>query len=52
MAECNSDKTPNMHPDLSTSPLNAILSNEQQFRLNKINEINDYFLAEIKETNS
>ena len=52
MAECNSDETPNMHPDLSTSPLNAILSNEQQFRLNKINEINDYFLAEIKETNS
>ena len=25
------------------------MSNEQQFRLNKINEITDYFVAEIKE---
>ena len=24
-------------------------NNEQQFRLNKINEIRDYFLAEIRE---
>ena len=38
MAECN------MYPNLSPSP-----SNEQQFRLNKINEIKDYFVAEIKE---
>ena len=29
--------------------LNAIPSNEQQFRLNKINEIKYYFLAEIRE---
>ena len=29
--------------------MNAIPSNEQQFRLNKINEIKDYFLAEIRE---
>ena len=29
--------------------LNAIPSNEQQFRLNKINEIKDYFLAQIRE---
>ena len=29
--------------------LNANISNEQQFRLNKINEIKDYFLAEIRE---
>ena len=29
--------------------LNANISNEQQFRLNKINEIKDYFIAEIKE---
>ena len=49
MAECNSDETPNMHPDLSTSPLNATLSNEQQFRLNKINEIQDDFVGVIKE---
>ena len=29
--------------------LNANISNDQQFRLNKINEIKDYFIAEIKE---
>ena len=38
------NKTPNIYPSL-----NAIPSNEQQFRLNKINEIKDYFLAEIRE---
>ena len=37
-------KTPNIYPNL-----NANISNEQQFRLNKINEIKDYFLAEIRE---
>ena len=45
MAECNSHETPNMYPNLSATPLN----DEQQFRLNKINEIKDYFVAEIKE---
>ena len=49
MGECNSikndfHKTPNIYPNL-----NANISNEQQFRLNKINEIKDYFLAEIRE---
>ena len=49
MVECNSIehdfyKTPNMSPNLNTN-----ISNEQQFRLNKINEIKDYFLAEIRE---
>ena len=44
MAECNSHKTHNIYPNLSATP-----SNEQQFRLNKINEIKDYFVAEIKE---
>ena len=29
--------------------LNANISNEQQFRLNEINEVKDYFLAEIRE---
>ena len=29
--------------------MNTIPSNEQQFRLNKINENKDYFLAEIRE---
>ena len=38
------NKTPNIYPNLSTIP-----SNEQQFRLNKSNEIKDYFLAEIRE---
>ena len=42
--EHNFYKTPNMCPNL-----NANISNEQQFRLNKINEIKDYFLAEIRE---
>ena len=38
------NKTPNIYPNL-----NAIPSNELQFRLNKINEIKDYFLAEIRD---
>ena len=49
MDECNSikndfHKTPNIYPNL-----NANISNEQQFRLNKINEIKYYFVFEIKE---
>ena len=49
MAECNSiehnfHEAPNMHPNLS-----ANTSNDQQFRLNKISEVKDYFIAEIKE---
>ena len=36
--------TPNMYPNF-----NANLSNDQEFMLNKINEIKDYFIAEIKE---
>ena len=43
------NKTPNIYPNLNAVPLNANISNEQQFRLNKINEIKDYFIAEIKE---
>ena len=35
MSECNSIETSNL--------------DKQQFRLNKINEIKDYFIAEIKE---
>ena len=38
------NETPNIYPNLT-----ANVSNEQQFRLNKINEIKDYFLAEIRE---
>ena len=49
MGECNSikhdfNKTPNICPNLT-----ANISNEQQFRLNKINEIKDYFLVAIRE---
>ena len=49
MDECNYikhdfNKIPNIYPNL-----NAVPSNEQQFRLNKINEIKDCFLAEIRE---
>ena len=45
MDECNSikhdfNKTPNIYPNMS---------NEQHFRLNEINEIKDYFIAEIRE---
>ena len=36
----------NIYPNLNA--LNANISNEQQFRLNKINKIKDYFLAEIR----
>ena len=43
MAGCSSHETPNMYPNL-----NATLSNEQQFRLYKINEMKYYFVAEIK----
>ena len=37
-------ETNNVYPNLSPS-----LSNNQQFRLNRINKIRDYFVAEIKE---
>ena len=45
MAVHDFHETPNMYPNLTASPLN----DQQQFRLNKINEIKDYFVAEIKE---
>ena len=38
------NKIPNIYPNLT-----ANISNEQQFRLNRINEIKDYFLSEIRE---
>ena len=43
------NKIPNIYSNLNAIPSNANISNEQQFRLNKINEIKDYFLAEIRE---
>ena len=44
MGDFNNNKTPNIYLNLA-----ANISNEQQFRLNKVNEIQDYFLGEIKE---
>ena len=44
MTEWNSHDTHNIYLYLGVS-----LSDQQQFRLNKINEIKDYFVAEIKE---
>ena len=42
--ECNSYETHNIQSNLGVS-----LSDQQQHRLKKINEIKDYFVAEIKE---
>ena len=38
------NKEPSIYPNLTSN-----ISNEQQFRLNKINEIKDYFIPEIRE---
>ena len=40
MDECNSGEAPNIYPNLN---------DQQQFRLNKINEVKDYFIADIRE---
>ena len=45
IAECNSHETPNMYTNLNVIPLN----DQEQFRLSKVNDIKDYFVAEIKE---
>ena len=44
MAECNSVECSNTYTNLDVP-----LSDQQQFRLNKMNEIKHYFVAEIKE---
>ena len=44
MVECNSHETHNIYTNLGVSP-----SDQQQFRLNKVNEIKDCFVAEIQE---
>ena len=38
-----------MYPNLNAIPLSTNISNDQEFRLNKINEIKDYIIAEIRE---
>ena len=49
--ECHSVERSNIYPNLNSTPLNEIpFSDQQHFRLNKINKIKDYFVAEIKET--
>ena len=50
MVDCNSTEhnpveRSNIYPNLNDIPL----SDQQHFRLNKINEIKDHFVAEIKE---
>ena len=45
----DSHETHNMCPNLSATPLNIPLNDQQHFRLSKINDIKDYFFAEIKE---
>ena len=44
MAEHDFHETPNRYPNL-----NANLSNDQQFRLSKISESKDCFIADFKE---
>ena len=44
VAETNNNNNINIYPNLSPN-----LSNHQQFRLDRINQIRDYFVAEIKE---
>ena len=43
--EFNSIERPNIYLNLNA----ILLSNQQHFRVNKINELKDYFVAEIKE---
>ena len=39
-----------MYPNLIETLLNVPLYDQQHFRLSKVHEIKDYFVAEIKET--
>ena len=43
--KCSFHETHNIYQNLSAT----LLNDQQQFRLNKVNEIKDYFVAEIKE---
>ena len=45
MTDCNSYESHNIYPNLGVSP-----GDQQQLGLNKINEIKDYFVAQIKKT--
>ena len=43
--ECNSVEKPNIYPNLNATSFR----DQTHFRLNKINEMKEYFVAEIKE---
>ena len=43
MVKCNSIEAPNIYPNLN---------DQQQFRLNKVSEVGDYFIVEIRERES
>ena len=45
MVECDSHETSHMYPNLTGN----LSSNQQQFGLKNVNEIKDYFVADIKE---
>ena len=47
--EHNVHEAPNMYSNLNAIPFSVNISNDQQFRLSKINEIKDHFIAEIRE---
>ena len=49
MTECNSAAYNSFETHNIYSNLDVSLSDQQQFRLKKINEVKDYFVAEIKE---
>ena len=44
-------ETHNMYPNLSDTPLNIPLNDQQHLRLNKINEIKDFSLLRLKKEN-
>ena len=48
MAECNSIYSTECN-SVECNSIETLNLNNQQFRLNKINEIKNYFIAEIKE---
>ena len=48
MAECNSIHSTECN-SVECNSIETLNLNNQQFRLNKINEIKNYFIAEIKE---
>ena len=47
----DSHETPNIYPTLSETPLNIPLNDQQNFRLNKINELKNILLLRLKKEN-